>query len=727
MTDYADLEIGLHHRDGRTWRVELRYSQPQTDADVRLDLDGPLVAAVDPDDLVALQDDEEAYGRELGGALLTGRLGEAYRTAVATSQARGATLRVRLLVGPSAAALHAVRWETMRDPRDGSPLLTDENIVFSRYLSSMDWRPVGVLPKSSLRALAVVAGPDDVEEYGGGRELSPVDVADEVERVCEGLGTLPVRMLAGRDATGERLFAELHDGCDILYVVCHGYLIRGGDAVLLLDRGDGSAAPLSGSALVERVRDLTRVPRLVVLASCQSAVGARDRHSDDGGVLAALGPRLAEAGVPAVLAMQGDVSMTTIARFMPTFLRELQRDGQVDRAVAAGRAAVRTRDDWWVPTLFMRLRSGRIWYTPGFGHAGDERFEKFPALVNDIAKQKCTPILGPGLSDQLLGSRQTIAQQWAKNFHFPMAPQLRDDLPQVAQYLSVNLSREFPRDELGRYLRHELIAEYGDELPERYRGQHPDDLSLRRLLSDTWRIRHATGLSDPYAILASLPLRLYITTQPWNLLAEALRDAGKSPQVEACEWKPLETDDPWGAPDEADTPDWAFHIDDDLDRRRVEAAAGWPTSVFVRNPAYRPSEAEPLVYHLFGHQARGRSTVLTEDDYFDFLIGVTRNRNLLPSGVRRAFADSSLLFLGFRLDEWDFRVIYRTILQQEGDRSSNYTNVAVQIDPEEGRSVEPERARRFLERYFGSRNITIYWGSTENFVKELGDAWTARS
>ena len=208
---------------------------------------------------------------------------------------------------------------------------------------------------------------------------------------------------------------------------------------------------------------------------------------------------------------------------------------------------MRNRDDWWVPALFMRLRSGRIWYTPGFGHSGDERFEKFPALVNDISKQKCTPVLGPGLSDQLLGSRQTIAQRWAKNFHFPMAPQMRDDLPQVAQYLSVNLSREFPRDELTRHLRNELIAEFYDELPESYHGQHPDDLSLRRLLSDTWRIRHAAGLSDPYAILASLPLRLYITTQPWNLLAEALRDAGKSPQVEACQWKPLETDDPWGS------------------------------------------------------------------------------------------------------------------------------------------------------------------------------------
>jgi hypothetical protein len=323
MTDYADLEIGLHHRDGRTWRVELRYSQPQTDADVRLDIDGPLVAAVDPDDLVALQDDEEAYGRELGAALLTGRLGEAYRTAVATSQAHGATLRVRLLVGPSAAALHAVRWETMRDPRDGAPLLTDENIVFSRYLSSMDWRPVGVLPKSSLRALVIVAGPDDVAEYGGDRALSAVDVAEEVERVREGLGTLPTRTLAGREATEERLFAELRDGCDVLHLVCHGYLVGAGESVLLLCDSDGRAAPVTGSALVERIRDLARTPRLIVLASCQSAGDTRDRHSEDGGVMAALGPRLAEAGVPAVLAMQGDVSMTTIARFMPTFLREL--------------------------------------------------------------------------------------------------------------------------------------------------------------------------------------------------------------------------------------------------------------------------------------------------------------------------------------------------------------------------------------------------------------------
>jgi len=722
VTDYADLEIGLHRRDGSTWRVELRYSQPRTDADTRLDAEGPLAASIDLKALRELADDEEAYGRALGQALLTGEVGDAYRLATAAAQSQGVTLRVRLFVGPSATVLHGLRWETMRDPRDGSPLLTDENIVFSRYLSSLDWRPVGLHPKGGLRALVVVAGPADLDSFDVGRTLAPVAVDDETQRARDGLSALPVRVLASRgEATEERLFAELREGCDILYLVCHGYM-AGDEPILLLENEDGHAALVRGSVLVDRIQDLARIPRLVVLASCQSAGSGGDASSDDGGVLSALGPRLAEAGVPAVLAMQGDISMATVSRFMPTFFRELQRDGQIDRAMAAARGAVRDRHDWWVPALFMRLRSGRIWYVPGFGRPGD-RFEKFPALVNEIRKRKCTPILGPGLSDQLLGSRQEIAQRWAKNFHFPMAPHYRDDLPQVAQYLSVNQSHEFPRDELGQYLRAALVDGYGDQLPESYRGRAVEDLPLNRLMSDVWRIRYPEGTQDPYAVLAQLPLPLYVTVQPWNLLAEALRAQGKDPQVEPCRWKRLDDDDPWGDTAQMDTPDWAFTVEEDPARYRAAAGAGWPTSVFARDRSYRPDDQRPLVYHLFGHLARPRSLVLTEDDYFDFLIGVTRDKDLVPVGVRRAFADSSLMFLGFRLDEWDFRVLFRSIVNQEGDRRKEHTHVAVQIDPEEGRTIEPDRARRYLETYFQGSNITIYWGSTESFIKELHDAW----
>ena len=177
-----------------------------------------------------------------------------------------------------------------------------------------------------------------------------------------------------------------------------------------------------------------------------------------------------------------------------------------------------------------------------------------------------------------------------------------------------------------------------------------------------------------------------------NLLAEALRDAGKDPRSRPAVGSDWTARTRGARTRSTDPSDWAFRVVDDPEQRRRNAEAGWPTSVFDRDHGYRPAEASPLIYHLFGHHARPRSLVLTEDDYFDFLIGVTRDKDLVPVGVRRAFADSSLMFLGFRLDEWDFRVLFRSIINQEGDRRSEHTHVAVQIDPEEGRSMEPERA-----------------------------------
>ena len=89
-------------------------------------------------------------------------------------------------------------------------------------------------------------------------------------------------------------------------------------------------------------------------------------------------------------------------------------------------------------------KSGRIWYAPGFAEE-QRRFEKWPALLGNIRSDgRCTPILGPGLTESLLGSRREIAQRWAETYHFPMAPHDREDLPQVAQYLAVNQDADVP-------------------------------------------------------------------------------------------------------------------------------------------------------------------------------------------------------------------------------------------------------------------------------------------
>jgi hypothetical protein len=83
-----------------------------------------------------------------------------------------------------------------------------------------------------------------------------------------------------------------------------------------------------------------------------------------GAALLALGPRLAAIGVPAVLAMQARITMETLRGFLPVCLRELERDGRIDAAVAYARGVVRERSDFWAPVLFLRVQSGLLWADP---------------------------------------------------------------------------------------------------------------------------------------------------------------------------------------------------------------------------------------------------------------------------------------------------------------------------------------------------------------------------
>lgn len=684
---YGELEIGLHRRDAEHYQVEVRFSQPESDAEVRLSRGEPALARFDVERLRALQADPVAYGRELGACLLADpSLRQALAQARSAAQGLGAPLRLRLFVGPSAPEMQGLRWETLRDPDDDAPLFTGEHVLFSRYLSSLDWRPVGPRPRGTLRALVAIANPAGLEEYApGGRPLAAVDVAGELERARAGLGSIPLTALTAPGSASLNSLAEnLRQGYDVLYLACHGALLEG-EPYLWLEDEAGAVQVVSGSDLVARVREMQRRPLLVVLASCQSGGAGDEARAGDGGALAALGPRLAEAGIPAVLAMQGNVSMDTVAAFLPVFFRELQRDGQIDRAAAVARGAVRHVPDWWMPVLFMRLRSGRLWYTPGFG---EERhgLEKWPALLRNIRLGRCTPILGPGLSEPLLGSRRQMARRWAEAYSYPMAAHERDNLPQVAQYLAVNQDPIFARDELAESVRSAILATYGPNLPPELR-----QATLDELISAVGRQRRAVDPHDPHGVLAGLPLPLFITAGFGNLLADALVEAGKEPQVVLCPWNE--------------------HVE--LSPALYGAGAG-----------YRPEAARPLIYHLFGNLREPDSVVLTEDDYFDYLIGVTGNKDLIPPMVRRALADTALLFLGFRMDDWDFRVLFRSLMSQEGrGRRSRYAHVAVQIDPEESQILEPEGARRYLESYFQDADISIYWGSTEDFVQELGRRW----
>ncbi len=678
MTEYADLEIGIHRAEASTYAIDFRFSQPDSEADIRISRDQADYAAIDLDELEQLVHTPVEYGRKLSESLFASpALQTAFAQARTSAESLNAPIRLRLLIGPSASELHSVRWEMLNDPQDGSPLSTSENLIFSRYLSSLDWRPVRLNAQGEMRALVVIANPSDLGDYN----LAEVDVAGELERAKAGLGQIPVTELAGADGGGRPTVNDLIDRLrggdyDILFLVCHGALVKE-ETWLWLEDEKGKAARLSGKELVLRIKELQQRPRLVVLASCESA------GDGSGSALAALGPRLTEAGIPAVLAMQGKISMQTVAEFMPVFFEELAKDGHIDRAVAAARGAVRGRPDYWMPALYMRLKSGRIWYIPGFGDDQDA-FEKWQSLASFIQDKTCTPILGPGLLDGVLGSRSEIAIRWAEQHGFPMERHYRDALPQVAQYITTQQSPAYLPVAYRGALRDGIRSRYQEGLPaELLESKSWSTSQLQTALKLVAEIYASTHPENPFKTLAELRLPIYITTWTLDFMTQALIDAGAEPVVRICPWNK------WVPKDKA--------LYEDV-----------------------PTPEKPLVYHLFGHTSVPNSLVFSEDKFFDYLIGVTQNKSLIPSSVGAALSNTSLLFLGFQMQDWEFRVFFRYLMAQEGrEMLKFFSHAAAQIEPEEDRIVDVTRARRYLEEYFESENIEIYWGNSEEFLKEL--------
>jgi hypothetical protein len=232
---------------------------------------------------------------------------------------------------------------------------------------SEDWRPVRLRPKADLSALVAVAAPSDIGGYG----LAEVDLPGEVDRARSALGEISTQVLGQEQPlTIDALTDALRSGVAILYLVAHGALDRAQGPILFLQDDAGKVRRERGDDLAHRVAELHDLPRLVVLASCDSAAFREGEqptepaaHAAAKAALAqaALAPRLAAAGVPAILAMQGRISMRTVAELMPRFFQELVKDGQIDRALAVARGLVRDRPDAWMPALFLRLRGGRLW------------------------------------------------------------------------------------------------------------------------------------------------------------------------------------------------------------------------------------------------------------------------------------------------------------------------------------------------------------------------------
>jgi len=127
-----------------------------------------------------------------------------------------------------------------------------------------------------------------------------------------------------------------------------------------------------------------------------------------------------------------------------------------------------------------------------------------------------------------------------------------------------------------------------------------------------------------------------------------------------------------------------------------------------------------LVYHLHGVIDEPQSMVLTEKDYFDFAINLNKNdeKISLPPVVRMALAKSSLLFIGYRLEDITFRVIFQGVIRMLGDITRPFS-VAVQLP-----TLLQGLAQAYLNSYTKNMfDINACWCDLDKFTIEFRKYW----
>jgi hypothetical protein len=301
---------------------------------------------------VVAEADEKAleFGKKLFETVFSGELETAFEKSL-EQIGPGNRLRIRLHLADTP-QLANLPWEYLYQSRRKRFLARSEYFPVVRYFDLPERKTLRVTPP--LRVLVMLSSPSDAP---------PLEVEKEYKRLKDAVRRLEEQNLLAVERLATPTLGELQeqltkDDYHIFHFVGHGHFDPASkQSFLVLEHDDGRMRFVSGVDIGSYLSD-ERTLRLVVLNACEG--GRADLSDATSGVAQSL---ILQGIIPAVIAMQFEVSDKAGVALASGFYRALANNYPVDAAVSAARKAIIAEDcgaEWGTPVLYLNAADGRI-------------------------------------------------------------------------------------------------------------------------------------------------------------------------------------------------------------------------------------------------------------------------------------------------------------------------------------------------------------------------------